>query len=68
MSTSHTSFKAVEKEILQFLDGTQIFNPRFFYKVYEGYGFAASKIFKNVNASAYKQILFRNPVGFWKTG
>jgi hypothetical protein len=32
MSTSHTSFKAVEKEILQFLDGTQIFNPRFFYK------------------------------------
>jgi hypothetical protein len=63
MSTSHTTLKAVEKAILQFIDGTQIFNPRFFYKVYEGYGFAASKTFKNVAAGADKQILFRNPVG-----
>lgn len=63
MSTSHTTFKAVEKAILQFLDGTQIFNPRFFYKVYEGYGFVASKSFKSVGSGAYKQILFRNPAG-----
>ena len=63
MSISHTTLRTVEKPILQFLDGTQITNPRLFYKIYEGYGFAASKNFKSVNAGAGKQILFRNLAG-----
>jgi hypothetical protein len=63
MSTSHTTFRPVEKQILQFIDGTQIFNPRFYYKVWEGYGFAASKSFSSVGAGASKEILFMNPAG-----
>jgi len=63
MSTSHTTFKAVEKAILQFLDGTQIFNPRFFYKIYEGYGFAISHRFESVDAAAAVYLYFENPSG-----
>jgi hypothetical protein len=66
MSTSHTTFKAVEKAILQFLDGTQIFNPRFFYKVYEGYGFAVSHRFESVAQNAEVNIYFENPSGSGK--
>jgi hypothetical protein len=63
MSTSHTTFKAVEKVILQFLDGTQIFNPRFFYKIYEGYGFAVSHRFESVASDAAVNLYFENPSG-----
>jgi hypothetical protein len=63
MSTSHTTFKPVEKVILQFLDGTQIFNPRFFYKIYEGYGFAVSHRFESVSSDASVNIYFENPSG-----
>lgn len=52
MSTSHTTLKAVEKAIPQFLDGTQIFNPRFFYKIYEGYSFVVSHRFESVASDA----------------
>jgi hypothetical protein len=66
MSTSHTTFKAVEKAILQFLDGTQIFNPRFFYKTYEGYGFAISHRFESVASDASINLYFENPSGSGK--
>jgi hypothetical protein len=63
MSTSHTSIRAVEKAILQFLDGTQITNPRFFYKIYQGYGFSVSHRFENVASGAEVNLYFENPAG-----
>lgn len=62
-STSHTTFKEVEKLILQFIDGTQIVNPRFFYKIYQGYGFAVSRRFEGVAADASVDVYFENPAG-----
>ena len=58
-STSHTSRRAV----LQFSDGTQIVNPRFFYKIHEGYGFVASRRFEGVASDASVDLYFENPAG-----
>jgi len=64
MSVSHTSRPAIAPtEILQFLDGTQIVNPRFFYKVYEGYGFAVGHRFPGVGAGSSVDLYFENPSG-----
>ena len=49
--------------MLQFLDGTAIFNPRFFYKIHEGYGFGVSRRFEGVGADAYVDLYFENPSG-----
>ena len=63
-ATSHTSREyPYQKDILQFRDGTQIVNPRFFYKIYEGYGFAAGHRFTGVASDAYVEIYFENPPG-----
>jgi len=59
--TSHTS--KIPKAILQFLDGTQITNPRLFYKIYEGYGFEASHRFESVGAGSSVDVYFENPSG-----
>ena len=59
--TSHTS--KIPKAILQFIDGTQITNPRFFYKIYEGYGFEASRRFESVGAGDSIDVYFENPTG-----
>jgi len=59
--TSHTS--KIPKAILQFLDGTQITNPRFFYKIYEGYGFGFSRRFTGVANGASEDVYFENPAG-----
>jgi len=68
MSTSHTSRPTlldskIPKPLLQFLDGTAIFNPRFFYKIHEGYGFGVSRRFEGVGADAYVDLYFENPSG-----
>ena len=63
MSTSHTSIKFVERHILQFSDGTQIVNPRFFYKACEGYGFAVGHRFAGVGSGSSVDIYFENPPG-----
>jgi len=59
--TSHTS--KIPKAILQFLDGTQITNPRLFYKIYEGYGFSISKRFESVADDASVDLYLENPSG-----
>ena len=70
--TSHTIDPEIRRQLeelnskivstlLQFLDGTMIINPRFFYKIYEGYGFASSKRFESVGAGDTVDILFQNP-------
>jgi len=63
MSISHTTFREVVKAVLQFPDGTQIFNPRFFYKIYEGYGFSVSHRFEGVASGASVDLYFENPSG-----
>jgi len=60
-SLSHTS--KIPKAILQFLDGTQIVNPRFFYKIYEGYGFSINHRFEGVASDTSVNIYFENPSG-----
>jgi len=61
-STSHTTAAVrIPKEILQFIDGTQIVNPRFFYKIYEGYGFSISHRFEGVGADSSVDLYFENP-------
>lgn len=47
--------------VLQFKDRTVIVNPRFFYKIWQGYGFAVSKRFEGVAADGSVDILFLNP-------
>ena len=66
MSTSHTFIPFVERAILQFLDGTQIMNPRFEYMVYEGIGFSVSQRFEGVADDASVDVYFENPVGSGK--
>lgn len=61
MSVSHTTLKAAEKAILQFVDGTQITNPRFFYKIYQGYGFSVGHRFESVASDAAVNLYFSNP-------
>jgi len=51
------------KPVLQFLDGTQIMNPRFFYKIHEGYGFGASKRVESLASGSSIDFLFLNPSG-----
>ena len=49
------------RNTLQFLDGTLIVYPRFFYKIYQGYGFASSKRFEGIASGNHIDILFMNP-------
>jgi len=51
----------MKKPMLQFIDGTLIHNPRFFYKVYEGYAFSVSKRFAAVAPDSAVEIYFENP-------
>jgi len=60
-STSHTS--RFRLPVLQFIDGTQIVNPRFFYKIYEGYGFSISHRFESVANDASVDVYFECPDG-----
>jgi len=53
----------IQDEFLTFLDKALITNPRFYYKAYEGYGFAASRSFKGVSSGSSVDILFHNPSG-----
>jgi len=55
-----------EPELLQFTDKTVIQNPRFFYKIYEGYGYAASHRFEGVADDATGEIYLENPSGSGK--
>jgi len=48
---------------LQFIDGTQITNPRFFERIYNGYGFSISYRFENVAADGTADVYFENPSG-----
>ena len=62
VSVSHTSRPAIAPiEILQFIDGTQITNPRFFYKIKEGYGYAVGHRFPNVASGSSVDLYFENP-------
>jgi len=64
VSTSHTSRPTnIPRELLQFLDGTAITNPRFFYKVFEGYGFGVSHRFEGVADGSSVDLYFENPAG-----
>ena len=47
--------------LLRFSDGTLIVNPRFFHKIYNGYGFSASKRFEGLASDASAETLFQNP-------
>jgi len=67
MSTSHTTYRYVSKDILQFKDGTQIVNPRFFYKIHEGYGFSISHRFTGVASGGSVDLFFENPAGSGRT-
>ena len=63
MSTSHTTLKFIERDILQFSDGTQIVDQRQFIKAYEGYKFTAGYRFEGVASDAEVNILLRVPSG-----
>jgi hypothetical protein len=58
-----SSLNSKLNSLLQFIDGTLIINPRFFYKIYEGYGFSISNRFENVASDASVNIYFENPAG-----
>ena len=49
------------KQVLQDQDGALLNFPKFFYKIRQGYGFAASKRFEGVTSGDSVDILFRNP-------
>ena len=53
----------IAKPLLQFLDGTLLINPRFFKKIYEGYGFSVSRRFEGVASDASIDLYFENPSG-----
>ncbi len=63
MSTSHTSLKFVEREILQFRDGTQIVDQRQFIKTFEGYKFTTGYRFEDIATDAEVNIILRVPAG-----
>ena len=50
-------------DILQFVDKTAITNPRFQYKIKEGYGFAVGHRFPSVASGASVDLYFENPSG-----
>ena len=50
-----------DKRVLQDRDGVPLVFPKFFHKIEQGYGFAASKRFEGVSSGASVDILFRNP-------
>jgi len=52
-----------EAEFLQFVDETIIYAPRFFYKIYQGYGFSISHRFEDVAADASVNLYLGNPSG-----
>jgi len=64
MSTSHTSRPSkIPLDLLQFLDGAVIINPRFFYKIYQGFGFSISHRFDDVANGSSADVYFENPAG-----
>jgi len=68
MSTSHTTAPTrISRDLLQFFDGTQIVNPRFFYKIYEGYGFGLSHRFEGVTDGSSVYLYIENPAGSGRT-
>jgi len=50
-------------ELLQFVDDTIITNWRFFYKIYQGYGFSISHRFEGVADGSSIDVYFENPSG-----
>ena len=50
-------------ELLQFIDKTTLINPRFQYKIKQGYGFAVGHRFTNVASGASVDLYFENPPG-----
>jgi len=50
-------------ELLQFIDKTTLINPRFQYKIKQGYGFAVGHRFTNVASGASVDVYFENPSG-----
>ncbi len=64
VNVSHTTRPSkIPLDLLQFSDGTAIVNPRFFYKIYEGYGFSISHRFTAVANGASVDVYFENPNG-----
>lgn len=64
MSISHTTRPSkIPLDLLQFIDGAVIINPRFFYKIHEGYGFSISRRFEGVADGSSVDIYFENPAG-----
>jgi len=57
----------IPQALLQFVDGTLLMNPRFFKKVYDGYGFVVSHRFESVSSDAQVQVLLENPSGSGRT-
>lgn len=55
--------EALSEKFLTFLDGTQIMNPRFFYKIYEGRAFSISRRFENIASDNSINLYFQNPSG-----
>jgi len=53
--------KALDDSLLRFIDNTVIVNPRFFKKIYEGYGFAVSHRFEGVADGSSVDLYFENP-------
>ena len=51
----------IQYPILQFIDGTILTNPRFFKKIYDGYGFSVSHRFDDVASDGVVQVWFENP-------
>jgi len=50
-------------ELLQFEDKTALINPRFQYKIRQGYGFAVGRRFPDVASGASIDFYFENPSG-----
>jgi len=48
-------------ELLQFIDKTVITNWRFFYKIYQGYGFSISHRFEGIADGSSVDVYFENP-------
>jgi len=63
MHYSESIKTVIQKEMLQFIDGTLIVKPRFFKKIYEGGGFSISHRFEAVGSDATGEVYFENPLG-----
>ena len=56
-------WSAISSKLLEFDDGTGVFNPRFQYKIEKGYGFAVGHRFPDVASGASVDLYFENPSG-----